>query len=183
MMIMMIQWLISFEFFLFDTPGTCRICIKACSSFKINPQILCFSSFPKVGTESPSLEGRSHQRLAEVTVWDLNNLSKRALQLPPCFLFLDHLKASRHVVRTLKQPWKEIHVVRNLDLLPGASSDLPATWMIILESDPPALVKPTWLLPEMTFAPQLPGRPRTRSTLLNWPWIPDPQKQCGIISV
>lgn len=87
MMIMMIQWLISFEFFLFDIPATCRTCIKACGCFKISPQILCSSSFPKAGTESPSLECRSHQRLAEVTVWDLSDLVKRTLQLPPCFLF------------------------------------------------------------------------------------------------
>ena len=182
-MITMIQWLIAFEFFLFAIPATCRTCIKAYGCFKISPQILCSSSFPKAGTESPSLECRSHQRLAEVTVRDLCYLAKRALQLPLCFLFLDHLEASCHPVRTLKQSWKEIHVGRNLDLLPGASTDVPATWMIILESDPPALVKPTWLLPQMTCRPQLPGRPRARGIQLNHPWILDPQKLYMIISV
>lgn len=127
MMIMMIQWLISFEFFLFAIPATHRTCIKAYGCFKISPQILCSSSFPKVGTESFSFECRLHLRLAEVTIRDFHYLDKRALYLPPCFLFWDHLEASCHVVRTLKQPWKEIHVGRSSDLLSWASKDLSAT--------------------------------------------------------
>lgn len=54
--------------------------------------------------------------------------------------FLFQVEDICHIIkisaRILKQSWEEIHGARDFNLLPGASTELPATWIVILEADP-----------------------------------------------
>lgn len=81
----------------------------------------------------------------------------------------------RHVVRTLKQPYGEVHLVRNGHLLPRATTKSPGMWLSHLgkgSSSPNGAVR--WPGPQPTSRLQLPEGPWARTTqwshfLDSWP--------------
>lgn len=80
-------------------------------------------------------------------------------------------KTSDHVMKTLKQPYGDVHVVRNWGLLPTVMS------VSILKVDPPAPVR------TMTAPADILKIPWTQITQLGCSWISDSQKVCEITNV